>query len=203
METITPLGPDLLDKATDTLERAFSTDPMFTWIFPDPGKRSQSLRRLNRVPLVFGRRYGRVTQAHGAMATAIWLPPGRAMTVGEMARAGILGVPFRVGFRAFARFMGALDTMGRLHKQYVPEPHWYLLVLGVDPQLQGRGLGSALVREGLARADQANCPCYLETSNERNLAFYERHGFTMLESATLGDGGSPAWAMRREPQGLR
>ena len=74
------------------------------------------------------------------------------------------------------------------------------MVVGVDPDLQGRGLGSSLVKEGLARADQASCPCYLETSERRNGAFYERLGFVVLETATLGTGGPTAWAMRREQQ---
>jgi hypothetical protein len=55
-----------------------------------------------------------------------------------------------------------------------------------------------LVKEGLARADQANYPCYLETSEERNLPFYERCGFKVVESALLGDGGPTAWGMRRD-----
>jgi ribosomal protein S18 acetylase RimI-like enzyme len=74
-------------------------------------------------------------------------------------------------------------------------------IVGVDPELQDRGLGSALVKEGLTRADQANCPCYLETSEERNLAFYERYGFAVLEAAPLGAGGLTGWGMRREPRG--
>lgn len=67
-------------------------------------------------------------------------------------------------------------------------------------QLQGRWLGSALVRKGLRRADQDHRPCYLETSDERNLAFYERHGFGVVERTTLGDSGPPAWAMCRAPR---
>ena len=201
MDGIELLRREVMDRATITLERAFSTDPMFTWIFPDPRRRSQSLRRLNRVPLEYGLRYGHVTQSDDGMAAAVWIPPGRTITVGGLVRSGILTVPFRVGFRPFAKFMGANEIMGRIHKKYVPEPHWYLMIVGVDPELQGRGLGTALVKEGLARADQANCPCYLETSEERNLAFYERHGFVVVETATLGDGGPTGWAMRRDPRG--
>ncbi len=201
MDGIEPLKREAVERATTTLERAFSTDPMFTWIFPDPTRRSRSLRRLNRVPLEYGLRYGHVTQYDAGMAVAVWIPPGRTITVGGMVRSGILTVPFRVGFRPFAKFMGANEIMERIHKKYVPEPHWYLMIVGVDPELQGRGLGTALVKEGLARADQANCPCYLETSEERNLAFYERHGFVVVETATLGDGGPTGWAMRRDPRG--
>ena len=84
--------------------------------------------------------------------------------------------------------------------RHVPEPHWYVLVVAVDPTLQGRGLGSALVEEGLARADHSNSPCYLETSEERNVRFYERYGLTVITKVALGRGGPPAWAMRREPR---
>jgi ribosomal protein S18 acetylase RimI-like enzyme len=192
-----------MERAVITLERAFASDPMFEWIFPDPIQRSQSLRLMNRVPVQYGLRYGRVTESNDGMAVAIWIPPGRAITASGMIRCGMLGVPFGIGFGPFARFMGANEVMGKFHKKYVPEPHWYLLIVGVDPDLQGRGLGSALVKEGLARADDTNCPCYLETSEERNLAFYERLGFVVVGTAPLGKGAPPGWAMRREPQRSR
>jgi ribosomal protein S18 acetylase RimI-like enzyme len=90
--------------------------------------------------------------------------------------------------------------MDKIHKRRVPEPHLYLMVVGVDPELQNRGAGSALIREGLARADGSGCHCYLETSEKRNLPFYERFGFVVLEETTLGKSGPLAWAMRREPK---
>ena len=52
-------------------------------------------------------------------------------------------------------------------------------------------LMSALVEDGLARADHSNCPCYLETSEKRNVRFYERYGFRVLTSVPLGQGGPP------------
>lgn len=61
MDEITPLAPASVDRAVTTLERAFANDPMFQWIFPD--ERARSLRVLNRVPLVYGLRYGHVTRA--------------------------------------------------------------------------------------------------------------------------------------------
>jgi ribosomal protein S18 acetylase RimI-like enzyme len=96
--------------------------------------------------------------------------------------------------------MAANETMDKIHKARVQEPHWYLMLVGVDPELQGQGAGSAIIREGLARADRESRPCYLETSERRNLGLYERHGFAVLEEATLGKDGPQAWAMRREPQ---
>ena len=186
-----------MERAVITLERAFASDPMFMWMFPDPRERSRSLRLFLRVPLQYGLRYGHVTESSGGMAVAIWLPPGREITAGGMIRCGMLTMPFRVGFRPLARFAGADGVMGKLHKKFVPEPHWYLLIVGVDPELQGRGLGSALVKEGLARADESNSPCYLDTSEERNLAFYQRQGFAVVGTALLGKGGPPGWAMRR------
>lgn len=126
-----------MERALVTLERAFANDPMFTWMFPDPRQRSHSLRLFLRVPLRYGLRYGHVTESNGAMAAAIWMPPGRAMTAGGLIRCGMLRVSFGVGFRPFVKFVGADDAMGKFHKRFVPEPHWNLLIVGVDPEMQG------------------------------------------------------------------
>jgi ribosomal protein S18 acetylase RimI-like enzyme len=203
VEPVKPLNPVAMERVLITLERAFASDPMFTWMFPDPRHRSPCLRRFLRVPLQYGLRYGHVTESNGGMAVAIWLPPGQKITAGGMIRCGMLTIPFSVGVRPFVRFAGADAIMGKFHKRFVPEPHWYLLIVGVDPELQGRGLGSALVQEGLARADASNCPCYLDTSEERNLAFYQRQGFAVVGTAPLGKGGPPGWAMRRNARTQR
>jgi ribosomal protein S18 acetylase RimI-like enzyme len=57
------------------------------------------------------------------------------------------------------------------------EEHLYLAVVGVRPERRGRGLGATLLAPGLEHADRHRLPCYLESSNPRNIAFYERLGF--------------------------
>ncbi|GAB1508530.1 ribosomal protein S18-alanine N-acetyltransferase [Actinophytocola sp. KF-1] len=54
--------------------------------------------------------------------------------------------------------------------------------IGVDPEWQGKGVGKALLRALLARADAAAAPVYLEvrTDNAAAIGLYEAHGFTRI-----------------------
>jgi ribosomal protein S18 acetylase RimI-like enzyme len=77
-------------------------------------------------------------------------------------------------------------------------PHAHLVFLGVSPEAQGRGVGSAILKHTLAPLDAAGIPAYLEATSERNIALYERHGF-----AISGEFKLPGLHMRtmfREPR---
>ncbi len=200
MDEIAPLGADLLDRATLTLQRAFDADPMFTWLFPDARRRARALHGLNRVPLEYGYRYGRVLHTDDGRAVAVWIPPGHVVTPGGLVRSGLLRAAWGMGPVPFVRFMRANASVGHIHETCLPGPHWYLMIIGVDPELQGRGRGTALIRQGLAWADAEELPCYLETSSPDNLRLYERHGFEVVASVSLS-GGPTGWAMRRAPGG--
>jgi len=79
-------------------------------------------------------------------------------------------------------------------------PHWYLAVLGTDPPAQGQGLGSAVLAPVLAQCDADGVGAYLESSKERNIAFYARHGFRVTEELRLPR-GPRVWAMWRDARG--
>jgi len=81
------------------------------------------------------------------------------------------------------------------------ESHAYLLFIGVVPDRQCQGVGTALLNAGLGPVDQAIRPAYVEASTKRNAALYARHGFeSMGEPIALPDGPSlyPMW---RPPAG--
>jgi hypothetical protein len=51
----------------------------------------------------------------------------------------------------------------------------------------------------LERCDRDGVPAYLESSKERNVVLYERHGFRVVEQLRLPKDGPPIWRMWREP----
>jgi GNAT superfamily N-acetyltransferase len=117
-----------------------------------------------------------------------------------MIRVGMFLAPFRFGLGGMGRFMGAMNHTEELHKRDMSQDHWYLMILGVDPPRQGQGLGSALIAPVLTRADADGLPCYLETTKEKNLAFYGKQGFEVIVEDVLAKNGPPFWTMKREPK---
>jgi GNAT superfamily N-acetyltransferase len=72
--------------------------------------------------------------------------------------------------------------------------------LGTAVEQQGKGVGGALMRPVLDHCDAEGIPCYLESSKERNIPFYRRHGFEVVEEVPLPGDGPSLWTMWREPQ---
>lgn len=83
----------------------------------------------------------------------------------------------------------------------MPEPHWYLNVLGVNPVYQNQGVGGKLIEPILKQADGENLLCYLETDSEKNVSFYQKRGFQVVKSFDLPGNYLHILGMRREPQG--
>ena len=61
----------------------------------------------------------------------------------------------------------------------------HLWFIGVVPELQGQGLGTETLNFLKAQCEQKGLPIHLETSNPRNIKFYENNGFTLQEKKRL------------------
>ena len=155
-----------------------------------------------RIGVTLGVRFGEVhTTAEPMRGNAVWLPPGGTHVDDErLASAGFADADRVLGEESLARFGTFMEEAARHHERIMPEPHWYLMILGVDPPHQGQGVGGQLLHPVLARADGEGLPCYLETAKERNLSFYVRHGFEVVADDALVGGGPRYWMMRRTPR---
>jgi GNAT superfamily N-acetyltransferase len=71
-------------------------------------------------------------------------------------------------------------------------------MLGVDLSRQRQGIGGRLLQPVLEKADDTGVACYLETEKEKNLRFYERHGFRMVEVGRDPQQGVQTWGLLRD-----
>ena len=63
------------------------------------------------------------------------------------------------------------------------EPFLYVWFIGVEPENQGKGEGSKLLKSVIDLAGDKKLPVCLETSTERNFKWYENFGFSVYASS--------------------
>lgn len=183
------------------LGRAFQDDPMWVALMPDADVRAGMLASMftalaRTTPAADGIAE-KTSDIHGV---ALWLAPGRDIGLWAMAKSGFALARFTMGLPGNDRkwMMAVINQIGERRKALMPRPHWYLAAIGVDPDSQGEGIGSALMRHGIARADDGHHPIYLETDTESNVRFYRNLGFDVLEEMRPQRLDVPLWLMTRE-----
>jgi GNAT superfamily N-acetyltransferase len=192
------LNPARIDKAAEMLTRAFRNDPLLSWILPDPEERRSLSLPFHSVFLRYGLLAGEVWTSDPTMrGLAVFLPPGQREMNAEMPELESI-----LGQEAFLRFQSALDYMAPLRSSAVPVPHWYTMALGVDPEHQGTGIGRMLLNCMFQRADSEHVPCYLETTEPKNVPFYTNSGFSVVHDGADPTSGVHYWTFLRDPRPL-
>jgi ribosomal protein S18 acetylase RimI-like enzyme len=202
MDDIRALTVDEVDPAAALLGRAFQDNPLYRAVLAHMSDeaRAGAVRRVKRGFVAAAVRYqdGRALWVDGRMA-AVCLScaptqyPHKPLAFALHTR-GCLTTGWR-GVRNFLR------TNAYLTGRHPREAHHYLFVLGVEPELQGRGLGSRLLRALSDRADAGGHPCYLETDKPASVELYRRAGYEVLtEEDVAGVKGLHVWTMRRPPR---
>ena len=92
------------------------------------------------------------------------------------------------------------DLVQQVHTEIMPGPHWYLWVVAVDPEGQGQGIGTILLKPGLESADADQLPCFVETHAEQNLPFYQKQGFELVRCEQVPGFDLHFWCFVREPR---
>jgi GNAT superfamily N-acetyltransferase len=194
---VRPATEDDHEAAAEALALAFADDPAWAHLLPDSATRAERLLIFFTAEIAnLTPQYRRLWVTEDGSGAAVWGPPGqwRVPFVRTLR-------PVRQMATVFGRRLPLATwtqlRFERLHPR--TPPHWYLHYLGVEPRRQGRGLGGALLDPLLRLCDREQTTAYLESSNERNRALYERNGFALSDTFHLPVGGPPIREMWRDP----
>lgn len=185
-------------QAADVLARAFHDDPVLNWLLTGSADITAGIDAFFPIAVASALTRGHLYRSPGWEAVAYWSPPGASgmfnpehgSLVGELV-VGEIG----------AERAAATSQLGEiLAAHHITEAHFYLPFIGVAPEWQGRGHGNVVMQPVLDLCDRQGLPAYLESSNPRNIAFYERLGFRVT-AEFAADGGPPMAGMRRNPVG--
>ena len=178
--------------------RAFANDPLQVYTLPDPTERAERSPALFSAALRYGLLFGEVLTTAELEGAAIWIGPDAwDITDERAAAAGFDRLPAEMGEEATGRFFSVLAIGDEPHRRDVRPDHWWVMVLGVAPEAQGKGLARALLEPVMQRADAAGQQCYLETANPANITFYERIGFERVTELDHPQSGLRLWTFRR------
>jgi len=198
------LAPDRAPAAVELFARAFHENPAWVWTLPDAARRDRILRFFYRAAIEYAFGHGRLLATRGALrGAAIVLPPERPFLDGRgLSRAGLWQLPFRAGLAAFSRFRTQGRGFGERQRSDAPARHFYLWEIAVDPGAQGLGIGTALLASIVAESERAGAPIYVDTTDPRNLAFYQRQGFGVVAHGAFTSASCRYWTLLRPAAGV-
>jgi GNAT superfamily N-acetyltransferase len=181
---------DDVGDVTGTLAEGFLGGDLASWLIPDRQTRRVVYAEYFMMFAEFFLQHGQVDVTEDLDAVALWWPVGSKLE---------LDIPdyddrlAKITGSAVGRFILLDMAMHTHHPQY--RPHHYLAFLAVQPDRQGEGMGTALLRYRLAQLDQQGAPAYVEATGIRNKALYERFGFRLRYPIEIPDGPElyPMW----------
>ena len=203
------LPEDQVEAASRVAARAMLDDPLFVKYYPDPIERDikNVIRCKNMILLgiLSGEVYITSSNIEGV---AVWNPHKIKDWRGGKQSKKIIRESRKVrreiySDREFAnRTSASMEIFNDLQNDFANFPHWYLTFISVDPEHQGKGYASMLIRAKFRELDKQNLPCYLNTQNEENLPMYEHFGFKVVGKKQIPNSNNYYYGMLRDKKKL-
>jgi ribosomal protein S18 acetylase RimI-like enzyme len=190
-----------LEPVLATLVSGFWKDPLYRWLYPDEGTRAEHLVEVFRLVIGAGLATGSVWVSADLQAVAVWTQAGVELVDDELHARYVTLLEHTLGSERAADATAGMAATAA----HVPSvPHDTLHSIAIHARRQGQGLGTGLLQPLLADCDRRGRPAHLDSSNQRNVAFYRRLGFEQT-AETRVPGGGPVmrtmWRPARAPDG--
>ena len=185
------------DKAQNTLACAFFNYPFPARSIAEP-RRQECLEILFRLQMEYILERGSIeAESAECGGVVVWSTVGAA---GGGASAftiirKLLGKMKISEMIHLARNAGAVEK-GRKSLNLPPDTV-YLFIIGVRPDMQGKGIAAKLIAEKLAECEGRTI--YLETNTEHNCRYYQRLGFELIKKTYYQKNDLTTWYLIKNP----
>jgi len=197
IEGLYQLTKDDFKPALKMLGEAFHEDPIWREIFKN---QEEKFPLAFGVPIKYALKYGKIYSPTSDLeALAAWVPtPYVDTNFWRLIKSGSVLEAAKLGQDIGKQIDTVFKQINKDRQNLMKGDYVYLSVLGVSPEKQGKGLGTNLVRT-FQKNLPPNIPIYLETESERNVSFYERLGFEVVNKLQVPIFDLPMWEMVYRP----
>jgi ribosomal protein S18 acetylase RimI-like enzyme len=179
MKRATPSQKELV---VDILSESFDANKSVNYVVKQDDRRRDRIRGLMEYSFNVCNAFGEVWLSDDDRACALILfPDKKKTTLSSIWWDAKLAISV-IGLERVGQVLGRESKIKAFHPK---EPFAYLWFVGVMPTSQNKKIGSLLLNELLLRYTKASRPVYLETSVDRNLPWYKKHGFEIFETLQL------------------
>jgi len=166
----------------DILSESFESNKSVNYVVKQDAKRKQRIRGLMEYSFDVCDAFGEVWLSDDNKASALILFPEKKKTTVASIWWDIKLAVSVIGLNRVGQVLGRESKIKAFHPK---QPFAYLWFVGVVPSLQNKGIGSTLLAELIQKYSNEARPVYLETSVDRNLPWYKKHGFEIFETLQL------------------
>lgn len=188
-----------LPKAAEILANAFMDDPL-ACAFKELPDFKEKFTAFFQVPITYAHKYGEVfapsKDLEGIMA---WTPGHKAeMSLWRIMRSGAIKPAMQMG-QAYKNIKPFVVQTTKDRKHFMKgKDFYYLAIIGVSPDHQGKGFGKRLLQAFIEHGKKNDLPLYLETETEQNSSLYQHFGFKTLNQTEMPSLNMNLWSMVRE-----
>jgi ribosomal protein S18 acetylase RimI-like enzyme len=175
----------------ETLAKAFDGNASVNYVVKQGTSREQRIRGLMKYSLSICTAFGEVWLSDDEKACALILLPDKKKTTFQSI---LWDLELSLSVIGFGRVATILKREAIIKANHPKGKFCYLWFIGVDPENQGKGIGSTLLKSVIERFDQVDRPIYLETSVETNLTWYKKFGFVIFNEVLFS---SKLYLLRR------
>ncbi len=169
------------------LYHSLAPDPFYMTLekesSPDPDTAREAMLRYYDYAMQEARDHGRLifTPDHTSGA-AIWSRPLDEKKDRDLSNLKKEFIREHLGKASLDAYAGIVAFMEDQAKDIITDQFWYLSILGLSPDCQGKGLGKELMTPVLEETDSLGVPVYAESFIPKNFNFYLRLGFEKVKT---------------------